>query len=1396
MVKICLNMIVKNESHIIKSTLEMLSKYIDYWIICDTGSTDNTIQIIKDYFIEKGIDGELYQDEWEDFGTNRTKALKRAYNKCDYIWVFDADDLIVGDIIFPEIMDGDQYYIKFGKEFTYVRGQIFKSNLKWVYRGVLHEFPECKDKKNIVVKHLGGDYYVESRRLGDRNKNNPDKYLKDAQVLIKGLEKDHDLKGRYYFYIGRSYFDYNDFNNAIYWYKKRVQEGGWIEEVFYSNLQIGVCMERLNYSDEEITKQYLLAYNNLQDRIEPVYNLGKFFSNKYFNSKKMSEKNNSEQTEEYLSKSKEYLLKSMKYFEIGKNMKINTKYCLFIYYDLYEWKNNYELSKVYLELGEYDKVNKICKELLNNIELRKNLDIFNNIESVRLASLKYDEVKLSNYPTEIINNINEKIKLKNLESESNPEKNKNRITLTITTCKRYDLFTKTMNSFLSNCLDIDMIDRWICIDDNSSDEDRENMMWNYPFFEFHFKDSKSKGHYISMNMILDLVKTPYLIHLEDDWLFIEKTWYIRPALCILESSKFNFYDDGGKKLIEEDGYKIKQVLFNRNYTEILDKGVILGGYIAETIQPKLKFIIHEHLTSNPNRLTHKQNCAYWPHFSFRPSLIDTEIFKLGDFSKNGFFERVYADKYYQSKYISVFYDKITCIHTGKKTWEKEGSNAYDLNNVNQFKFNKKNKYSQLFDKYKFFENEDSFGNDLFYFSKPIDELAFICDENDDALCFNTYGFIKSKVENNFTILNNKFNDPDGLFIHIDKFNLEVLILNLKRREDRKERMIEICNKNNLRYNIFEAVDCNTLKPTPQIINLFKNNDFGSRSGFIGCALSHVKIWEKLLNEKIKDYYIIFEDDIEINVGFKKHIVQIQKKLKSNKYNDWDIIFLSYSTCATGERLYKMTDINIDFETNIIDFNKKLYVGGTFSYMISKSGATKILKYIEKNGIKHGIDYLIKITDNLNIYQLDKFITNTEWVKNISSVVDTDIQKNYDFIDIYSDENFSYIRKKDSVGNDHSFEHSRNIETMKKKCLENDEILGFNTLGFYKSKINDDLEASSYFKNIIDGIYIKNSYLEKKKSEKDKSVKDKYINIKLLCNWTNSKAFCDEWNHMSQGNNIWNNLKFTDDDNADFFVIINKPLENEYFIPLRTIVFQMEPWCNENYQNWGIKTWKKWSKPNPNTFLQVRTHDKYVNNCMWQLNLSWNQLKYNQIVKDDTKNNILSSICSSKYFDPGHIKRIDFLHYLEDKLYGQTSENQNIETKSRPFELHIYNEDNVHKFKSYVGKATQHVDKDKGIVPYKYYFMCENNAEYNFVTEKIWEPIITESLVFYWGCPNVYDYIDPQAIVLLDMNDFEKSFQIISDSIQNNLWEQRIDIIRKEKQKILDYYNFYPTVQRI
>jgi glycosyltransferase involved in cell wall biosynthesis len=85
---LCLNMIVKNEGHIIKDTLtKLLNKVpaIDYWVISDTGSTDKTKEIISDFFKERNIQGELYDDAWVDFGHNRTLALEHAFKNDIYL---------------------------------------------------------------------------------------------------------------------------------------------------------------------------------------------------------------------------------------------------------------------------------------------------------------------------------------------------------------------------------------------------------------------------------------------------------------------------------------------------------------------------------------------------------------------------------------------------------------------------------------------------------------------------------------------------------------------------------------------------------------------------------------------------------------------------------------------------------------------------------------------------------------------------------------------------------------------------------------------------------------------------------------------------------------------------------------------------------------------------------------------------------------------------------------------------------------------------------------------------------------------------------------------------------------------------------------------------------------
>ena len=137
---ICLNMIVKNESHVLLNTFKNILEHIaiDYWVISDTGSTDGTQDLIKNFFKDQNIKGELYEDKWVDFSTNRNLALKHAFGKTDYLFIFDADDSISGNLKL-ENLTAEGYYLNFGPDVFYQRLLLINNKKQFQFIGVLHE---------------------------------------------------------------------------------------------------------------------------------------------------------------------------------------------------------------------------------------------------------------------------------------------------------------------------------------------------------------------------------------------------------------------------------------------------------------------------------------------------------------------------------------------------------------------------------------------------------------------------------------------------------------------------------------------------------------------------------------------------------------------------------------------------------------------------------------------------------------------------------------------------------------------------------------------------------------------------------------------------------------------------------------------------------------------------------------------------------------------------------------------------------------------------------------------------------------------------------------------------------------------------------------------------------
>jgi glycosyltransferase involved in cell wall biosynthesis len=168
-------MIVKNEAHIIVNTLENILQHvpITYWVISDTGSTDNTIELIHEFFAKKNINGELFEHPWINFGYNRSKALECAYNKTDYLLIFDADDSIHGNLVLPKL-EKDSYLLIFGSEngsCVYNRTLLINNRKKWKFVGVLHEYICGIESNNNTTTILEGNYYIVHGTSGFRSQN-------------------------------------------------------------------------------------------------------------------------------------------------------------------------------------------------------------------------------------------------------------------------------------------------------------------------------------------------------------------------------------------------------------------------------------------------------------------------------------------------------------------------------------------------------------------------------------------------------------------------------------------------------------------------------------------------------------------------------------------------------------------------------------------------------------------------------------------------------------------------------------------------------------------------------------------------------------------------------------------------------------------------------------------------------------------------------------------------------------------------------------------------------------------------------------------------------------------------------------------------------------------------
>ena len=236
MTGLCLCMIVKDEAAVIDRCLRSVRDLIDYWVICDTGSTDGTQDRIRAAL--EDVPGELHERPWVDFGHNRTEALSLARGKADYLLLLDADWTFEAE---PGAIDGlteDVYLVRHvhrpSGDFELYNRHLVRGDIDWRYVGATHEYIQA-DRETSEAR-------LDAARIvnwADGGVGRERRWRQDVELLEKDLLRDPGNL-RSLFYMAQTYRDLGATARAIELYERRAAAGGWEEEVYYSLYQAGV----------------------------------------------------------------------------------------------------------------------------------------------------------------------------------------------------------------------------------------------------------------------------------------------------------------------------------------------------------------------------------------------------------------------------------------------------------------------------------------------------------------------------------------------------------------------------------------------------------------------------------------------------------------------------------------------------------------------------------------------------------------------------------------------------------------------------------------------------------------------------------------------------------------------------------------------------------------------------------------------------------------------------------------------------------------------------------------------------------------------------------------------------------------------------------------------------
>ena len=1033
---VCLNMIVKNEAHIIRRTLEMLCSKIrfDYWVICDTGSTDDTREIIQEFFATQRVEGELHCDEWVNFAHNRTLALNRAHGKTDLLLVFDADDDIHGAITLPAAVTHDEYHLKFGApdhgSITYTRTLLINNRKRFQYYSVVHEYISCLEPsphEHLRMCVLEGDYYVVSGRSGARNQD-PDKYLKDALLLeaahAEAITQGDDLYKRYAFYCANSYRDCGRHEDAIRWYKVTLAQDNWAQEKYVSCLYLHQCYEALGQKEHGFFYLVKALHYDLE-RAECVYPLLVHYCCENANDLAYAYYRIVQAHYEravYSSGSKLFLESDkanffLPYYMIIVADRVGDRACGVRMYEIIFTKKQRVLSAWHLRnlffnlrcfIGHVRSVH----ELSNGTAIAPAQ--FVALTNKYLQFLRENGVASSTF-AEVAKDFNYDAYGIHLltQPKPNPIISPN---FSRSECKRsksilfyagYSPAPWNHSSMLRGAL-------------GGSERavaylSQELYRQGYTVYVSGgvFEDEASVGvKYVGLSDLPELLRTTafhtivcsrYVSFLElyggfaswhQFYIWAHDTHLLAYGCDLGDTMILEKWSDHIDGCVCQTRWHADE--YARQYPTLQSKLHVINNGIDATLFPALgKKVRNRFIYTSRTERGLSRILDLWPDIMTTMPDATLVISTYVAFPCNDDERRIQA----RIAQLNQMHLGQQCIrHLGQLNHEKlyaeMGAAEYWLYPTDWPETSCITAMEMLMSGviclyYPVAGLTDTMGGCGIQIA-PGSEVETLCriiepaKQREQGRAYAEGCTWTHRAQQWVQAVIRPHNNPHP---HPHPHNFKTLIINLKRRHDRKVKIeSQLKGQAFTDYVFTDAVDGNQLVPTEYIRSLFKDNDFHYRKGVIGCALSHMALWKRLMRDSSSEVYVIIEDDAVLVDNFEVKLEKAIRLFMSEPRAE--LCFISgFSIMGPCSRVEGMQLVKKNNDT----------VDGLGGYLIKKSGAARFMRHYATHSMKRAID--ASVVDNFNecLYELNEYL-----IKSPFFGTDTDIQTSHDCISFGED----------------------------------------------------------------------------------------------------------------------------------------------------------------------------------------------------------------------------------------------------------------------------------------------------------------------------------------------------------------------------------------------------------